>query len=307
MPTRGDVQKEIFNRKNHAQDDVRRIYLKELNTYTGNDTIIYASAFTTKKVQQIPGAFISVALDDIQSFMAALHELKGDKLDLILHSPGGSLEAAEQIVQYLRSKYNYIRVIIPQNAMSVATMIACAADEIVMGKHSALGPIDPQITFPTTNGHFTAPAQAILDEFEQAKKEVIDNPKVAPIWVTKIQSIPHGFLKICQNAIELSRNMVEEWLDTYMFKDSEHKGKSIAEWLVNNHELKSHGRPINLEKARELGLQVTALEDSQELQEKVLSLFHATMVTLETSDCVKLVENHLGKGVFMNLQIQVKP
>jgi len=104
--------------------------------------------------------------------MSALHGLKNDKLDPILHSPGGSLEATEQIVNYLREKYAHIRVIIPQNAMSAATMIACAADVIVMGKHSAIGPIGPQITIPTETGHFTAPAQSILDEFELAKKEI---------------------------------------------------------------------------------------------------------------------------------------
>ena len=94
--------------------------------------------------------------------MSALHGLKGKVLDLVLHSPGGSLEAADQIVQYIRSKYEHIRAIIPQNAMSAATMIACACDEIVMGKQSAIGPTDPQITFPTPSGdwgtisHFSA-------------------------------------------------------------------------------------------------------------------------------------------------------
>ena len=87
----------------------------------------------------------------------SLHGLTGKELDLILHSPGGSLEAAEQIVTYLRSKYDNIRAIVPQNAMSAATMIACACDEIMMGKHSALGPIDPQITVPTQVGPFHIP------------------------------------------------------------------------------------------------------------------------------------------------------
>ncbi|MFN8004648.1 MAG: hypothetical protein U0X75_26950 [Acidobacteriota bacterium] len=104
----------------------------------------------------------------------------------------------------------------PQNAMSAATMIACACDSIVMGKHSAIGPIDPQITFPTQNGHFTAPAQAILDEFDQAKQEVINDPRTA-LWVTKIQNYSQGFLNICQNTIRLSIEKVEEWLNKYMF------------------------------------------------------------------------------------------
>ena len=67
--------------------------------------------------------------------------IASENLDLILHSPGGFPEAAEGIVTYLRSRFQNIRVIVPQLAMSAATMIACAADEVVMGKHSFLGPV----------------------------------------------------------------------------------------------------------------------------------------------------------------------
>ncbi|GAB1365849.1 S49 family peptidase [Candidatus Cloacimonadaceae bacterium] len=304
MPTRGEIQQEILSSRNVSQDVVRRRFLKELHEFTHRDTIIYASAFTTKKLPNLPSGALSVSLDDVQAFMAARHQLKGKELDLIIHSPGGSLEAAEQIVLYLRKQYDHIRVIIPQNAMSVATMIACAADEIVMGAHSAIGPIDPQITFPTQNGFFTAPAQAILDEFEQAKQEVIADPKVSPLWINKISSIPHGFLQICKNSIALSETKVAEWLDTYMFKGEKSHGKDIAKWLVSNREHLTHSRPINIDQARQLGLKVVELETQHEFQELVLSLFHATMITLEITDCIKLVENHLGKGFFVKVQFQ---
>jgi hypothetical protein len=241
--------------------------------------------------------------------MSALHGLKGTELDLVLHSPGGSMEAADQIVQYLRSKYKHIRAIIPQNAMSAATMIACACDEIVMGKHSAIGPIDPQVTFPTPAGSFTAPAQAILDEFEQAKKEVASNPASAPLWVTKIQNYPHGFLNICATTLALSRQKVEEWLNDNMFKHfakTKRPGKKIASWLANAKEHKTHGRPITISKAKEIGLKVTALEKDQNLQEYVLSTFHASMVTFGITNCVKMVENHKGRGLFLQIDISKK-
>jgi hypothetical protein len=309
MPTRNEIQQEILNKKGAAQDEIRRGYLRSLAEYTGRDTIIYASAFTTQKGSMIPSVVMSVTLDDVQGFMSALHGLKGDNLDLILHSPGGSMETAEQIVQYLRAKYRYIRAIIPQNAMSAATMIACACDEILMGKHSAIGPIDPQVTFPTSGGSFTAPAQAILDEFEQAKAEVAANPSTAPLWITKIQAYPHGFLNMCNTTLELSKDKVAEWLDSYMFRNvpsGERKGRSIADWLGKAKEHKTHGRPINIEMAREHGLLVSALEDDQELQERVLSTFHATTVTFEVTGCVKMVENHNGKGTYLQIEIKGK-
>ena len=89
-------------------------------------------------------------------------------LDLILHTPGGNPTATEGIVKYLHSRFgDDIRVIVPQMAMSAGTMLACAAREIVMGKHSCLGPIDPQ--------YGGVPAYNIVTEFRQAKDDLDNN------------------------------------------------------------------------------------------------------------------------------------
>ena len=110
--------------------------------------------------------------------MEALYGIPETKLDLIVHSPGGSPEAAEAIVIYLRSKFEHIRVFVPHMAMSAATMIACAADEVVMGKHSFIGPIDPQLQLQTGLGVRLVPAQAIVDQFAQAVLECQDATKI---------------------------------------------------------------------------------------------------------------------------------
>ena len=122
MANRNEIMNRIGEYKNVGQDIIRRQYLTELNEYTGNDTIVYAAAFPC----HIPGVssnLLSIGLNDIQGFMTCINGLKSDKLDLIIHSPGGSLEAAEQLVQYLRAKYKYIRAIVPQNAVSASTII----------------------------------------------------------------------------------------------------------------------------------------------------------------------------------------
>lgn len=307
MSARAEIQAEIINAKSASQDTIRRKYLKALNKYTGRDTIIYASAFTSKKVPNTPSFSLSITLEDLQGFMASLDRLSGTELDLILHSPGGSLEAADQIVQYLRSQYQHIRAIIPQNAMSAATMIACACDEIVMGDHSALGPIDPQITFPSQTGQFTAPAQSILDEFEQAKQEILDNEQLAPIWVGKIRDYPPGLLNVCRNTLSLAIDRVTEWLAAYMFKnepDNKKKARRIAEWLGDAREHKTHARPIGVGQAQELGLRINHLEADRQFQECVLSVFHATAVTLEITDCIKFIDNQNGKGWFLMAHTQ---
>ena len=306
MPNRGFIEKEISN----ASDTVRRKYLKQLKNYTGRDTILCASAFASSKLPNIPNFLITITNEDIQFFMTALHGLKGNELDLVLHSPGGSLEAAEQIIEYLRQKYQHIRVIVPQNAMSAATIMACGADCILMGKQSALGPIDPQITLPTERGHFTSPARSILDEFDEAKESVTNEPKTAAIWIQKISKYPPGFLKMCGHAIELSKIVVIKWLKSYMFKnepDAEAKAESIANWLsfIENH--RSHGRPLMAQECKSHGLKIVFIEDDPKLQDHVLSVFHSTMLTFQTTNTVKLVENHIGKGLYLKAQVQMGP
>jgi hypothetical protein len=92
-----------------------------------------------------------------------------------------------------------------------------------------------------------------------------------------------------------------------MFKDlakSKQPGKKIADWLGDARTHKTHGRPTNIEKAKNIGLRVEALENDQDLQEKVLSVFHATMVTFAVTPCVKMVENHNGTGRFVRVDLQ---
>lgn len=308
MPSRNDIFEEISRAKAGAQDEMRRKYLKDLSDYTKRDTVMLSSAFSSQKLPNLPNYLLSITTEDIQGFMSAFHGMKGESLDIILHSPGGSLEAAEQIVKYVRNKYNNVRAIIPQNAMSAATMIACACDVIIMGKHSALGPIDPQITFPTGNGHFTSPAQSILDEFNEAKSEIKKDPSVAPIWAKRIDRYPLGFLTICNNTIALSKERVKEWLMCWMLKDNpdrENVATSISEWLGTANIHKTHGRPLDVTEVQKRGLVVSLLESDDKFQDKVLSVFHAAMATHYFSNCTKFIENHDGKGAFVNVAIGV--
>lgn len=307
MPTREKIAAEINQQKVAGQDTVRKKYLSAMHKKTGRDTVVYFSSYNIHRPFPVPPAALSVSQDDIQGFMASLHGLKGESLDLVLHSPGGSVEAADQIVQYLRAKYKHIRAIIPQNAMSAATMLACAADEIVMGKHSAIGPIDPQMLLGTPSGPMPVPAHTILQDFETAKTDVTANPMLANLWAPKFAALPPGFLNLCEQATRLSSEKVESWLSQYMFKGNDgQKAKEIAEWLANFGDHKTHGRPIGIELARAKGLNVTPLENDQGLQEAVLSVFHATMVTFQATGCLKVIENHLGKGHYIVMEVAVQ-
>ena len=286
-------------------DGVRGNYLVELHPCTERNIILYASAWLQKET--VPPAFVSIGDEDIQALMEVSHGLEGDSLDLILHSPGGSPEAAEAIVSYLRSRFSDIRVIVPQLAMSAATMIACAADEIVLGKHSFLGPTDPQMLISTSLGVRYVPAQAILDQFDQARRECIDPAKLAA-WLPMLGQYGPDLLVQCELALELSRELVKAWLESYMFKsleDSSKKDKAdkVSKWLAGHGNFKSHSRHIPREEIETQGLKVSRLEDDQKLQDLVLSVFHATTHTFTGTPAVKIVQNHVGRAFIKQYNI----
>jgi len=243
--------------------------------------------------------------------MEVISGLSKPDLDLIIHSPGGSAEATEALVKYLRSKFDHIRAIIPYGAMSAATMLACAADVIVMGKHSFIGPIDPQVIVQTRLGIRIIPAQAIIDQFERAKEECKEDPKNLGVWLPIVEQYGPALIVECEEAIELSEALVLDWLTRYMFsKEPEGKNlaKKVAETLANHSLFKSHGRHIDREQAKEIGLKVEDLEKDNKLQDLVLSVFHATTHTFDGTGAVKIIENQLGKAFIKQVrQIVISP
>src|SRR6201988_4034926 len=87
-----------------------------------------------------------IDLEDAQTIIAAIKETPPERpIDLILHTPGGLVLAAMQIARAVEAHPAKVTVFVPVYAMSGGTLIALAADEIVMGEFSMLGPIDPQI------------------------------------------------------------------------------------------------------------------------------------------------------------------
>ena len=301
MPTWGQILNELNASKPEPRarsdfDGVRRKYLRALHDRTKRAVILYASAFLESKPASPTD--LQIHLIDIQGLMEVVSSIQQRELDLIIHSGGGSAEAAEAVVAYLRQRFDHIRVFVPLAAMSAATMLTLAADEIVMGQHSQLGPIDPQFTVLTPEGPRSAPAQAILDQFELAKSECQEASNLAA-WMPILRGYAPGLLVQCRDSRRLSEQMVFEWLQSYMFAgeaDAEMKARRIASWFADYQNFRSHGRRVGADEARNIGLKVTRLEDDQGLQDAVLSIHHATMHTFSGTGATKIIENHDGRA-----------
>lgn len=184
MPTWNEVVdeiKEAHETRPSAFDEVRREYLCDLAEYTDREVILYSSGWLEIDSDSPQ---MSMTDTDVHGFMQTIHDFNSEELDLLLHSPGGSAEVAEQIVTYLREKFDDIRIIVPQAALSAATLLSCAADEVVMAHHSALGPTDPQMIIPTETGRRWVAAQSIIDQSE----EVNDRSRREKIFIIIPQS-----------------------------------------------------------------------------------------------------------------------
>ncbi|HRQ60051.1 MAG TPA: S49 family peptidase [Alphaproteobacteria bacterium] len=298
MPNWGQVLEEIRAKEHEARsavDLVRRKYLAELHKYTGRNVIAYYSGWLQKP--DIEGSQIND--DDKNGFMMAVHGLDCKKgLDLILHTPGGGIAATESIIDYIHRKFSNskneidLRVIVPQIAMSAGTMIACSGKAVLMGKQSNLGPIDPQLK--------GIPAHGVIEEFKRAHEEIkVDSSKLAT-WQFILQKYHPTFLSECENAIALSEEFVLKNLENIMFsgdKQADKKAKKIVDYLTAYKDRKTHGRHINIDECKKIGLKIVSLEADQNLQDLVLTIHHCYMHTLANTGAFKIIENHQGAAM----------
>lgn len=270
-------------------DRVRRRHLKALSDYSGRNVICYYSGWLSK-----PYVFgMDIQDEDRNAFMMAVHNMDRSRgLDLILHTPGGEIAAAESLVHYLKLMFgSNIRAIVPQLAMSAGTMIACSCKSIVLAKHSNLGPIDPQIA--------GIPAAAVKEEFEEAIRQISSDQSRLAAWQFILSKYTPTYLAKCENAVKWSKEFVKRELVANMLSDRDrNSAENLADEIVNKLSdfsgNKSHSRHIHYNECAAMGLKVLQLEEDSGLQDKVLTVHHCFMHTFGNSSAIKIVENQDG-------------
>lgn len=154
----------------------------------------------------------------------------GMPLDLILHTPGGLVLAAEQIAMALARHEGKVTVFVPHYAMSGGTMLALAADEICMDENAVLGPVDPQI------GEY--PAASIVRVLEQKPLEHIDDKTLI-------------LADVARKARAQVRSFMEDLLGPRL---GDEKAAALAAALTEGHW--THDYPITVDRLRQLGIDV---------------------------------------------------
>jgi ClpP class serine protease len=157
----------------------RKKQLRRISEIRGRAILTFASSLTKEQAQ------IGIEYDDRIPFLDQINNIEGERLDVILETPGGAAEIVEDLVVNTRSRFSEIAMIIPGYAKSAGTIMVMAGDEILMEPSSALGPIDAQIL----QGGKRFSAHAFLEGIEKIKSEVEDTGQLNKAYIPILQNI----------------------------------------------------------------------------------------------------------------------
>ena len=177
--------------------------------------------------------FRFIDIEDSEAVLRAIRMTPDDRpIDLILHTPGGLVLASEQIAYALRDHPARVTVLVPHYAMSGGTLIALAADEILLDPAAVLGPVDPQLG--------ELPAASLV---RVAAKKPLERVEDRTLILADVAE------KALRHMKDVVRRLLAERVDAA-------KADALAEELAGGHY--THDDPITLEEARALGLPVQA-------------------------------------------------
>jgi hypothetical protein len=211
----------------------------------------------------VAGNGAQITRDDVIGLVELLHNVpRGGNIDFLLHTGGGDINAAEKIVFMLRAAVgteSRFRVIVPDFAKSAGTLIALAADKILMSDSSELGPIDPQ--FPRRDSDGTIRWHSVLNYLE-AYDTICRNVRAAPndVPANVMLSTFDPTMVVQYEAVKRrARMLAEQHLNRWMFQKKKATYTKIAADLMDINRWPAHGQMIGYEDAKELELEIEYL------------------------------------------------
>lgn len=208
------------------------------------------------------------AIRDAVEVMKKKNNSNSERLLFILETNGGYAETALRISDAVRHHYKVVDFLIPGFAMSAGTILVMSGDSIYMDYYSILGPIDPQV--PGSDGSLV-PALGYLIRYEELLKKA-NRGKISTAEMQILLEFDQTILYAYEQARDLSRTLLEDWLAKYKFKDwvetetrkmkvtdamRRKRAKNVADKLNDVKKWNSHGLGITMEKIRtELKLKI---------------------------------------------------
>jgi hypothetical protein len=254
--------------------EARRGHIEKLESLRGSKVICYITSTR-------PNAVGSISADAVREFLDHLLTFSRgpiDKLDLFLVSNGGDGTIPWRLIPIFREYAKEFAVLIPFSAYSAATIMALGANEIVMHRFGAMGPIDPTVTNefnpvdPSSNRKLGISVEDVKAYVSFVKETVgirheEELVKTIEILASKVHPLALGNV---ERFISQARMIARKLLTLHTDKDKDHTLDGIIEALASK--LYFHGHPINRVEARELGLKVIE-NPGKELERAMWDLF----------------------------------
>jgi len=268
----------------HAARYQRQEAIRGIEATTGRNLICY-----------VGGSHTSIHRDDVLGFADMLHNCppNGD-LDLLLHTGGGDVDAAEKLITIVRSTVGTgsLRIIVPDYAKSAGTLMALGGDSIVMSDTSELGPIDPQIVLADSNGNRIAHSAQDYIEAYRTHKEALDNDPNNITSRVMLSKLDPATVKMLEKVMNRSEKFAGDMLHQHMFKEPGSGNWSLAaSELINTAKWHSHGQMISWETASSIiGLVVDYRPPDDPVWDSIWRLY--CLQRLEIEDNQKLFESN---------------
>lgn len=270
-------------RATHGARYRRQDLIRQIQEATGRKLICYVSG---------PAGYVE--RDDVLPLTDLLYRVEPDaKLDLMLHTLGGDVDAAEKIAGLLLKAvgpHGELRIVVPDCAKSAGTLISLAAQSIVMSDTSELGPIDPQVVTTAPDGSRSSrPAQSYIDAYDDMIKQMQDGAD-GPALQQLISKFDPALLDMCRKALARSRKFAEKFLRDGMFRGETANFTDIAGRLSSRAQWLSHGAVVNADDAASVGLKIDYRNEHENEWQAYWRLYCEMRLTLR-SNTEKLFES----------------
>ena len=261
----------------HANRYQRQALIKEIEAETGTTLVCYVS-----------GDRCQIEVDDTIGIVELLHNIPaGRSIDLLLHTSGGDVDAAEKLIELFRGRLGddgRLRVIVPNAAKSAGTLMALGADEIVMGDSSELGVIDPQFVLKDERGNdICTSVVAYLDAYKEHAESVRRDPS-DPVAQAMLSHFDPVIIRKFQGFRDRARDIAMRMLNRQGAASTR-----ISEALMDLQRWKSHNQMIGHADAKQLGLNVTYLNPDDKLWQMYWHIY--CMHWLEVGKSKKIFES----------------
>jgi membrane-bound ClpP family serine protease len=200
-----------------------------------------------------------------------------------LNTPGGSVEAVDDMVNIVRKHYEEVYFVVPDYAMSAGTIFCMSGDKIYMDYSSSLGPIDPQVW----NGEQFVPALNYLAKVDELLEKA-KNKELTDVEFVMLQNLDLAQLKSYEQAKDLTIDLLKEWLVKFKFKswkehrtdidkkgekvtrkEKELRAEEIATALNNTDKWRSHNRSVDIEDLKEIRLEIDDYSHKDDLRKLI--------------------------------------